>query len=90
MFYQLLIQNARDYRRYSYNRGVLQFVEPDIRGTIHALDLTSTPDDLHRFTLLIEAIWQRIITLDFPDTSAYDSSYKGVLAFEQWLIDNTN
>jgi len=90
MFYQLLIQNARDYRRYSYNRGVLQFVEPDIRGTIHALELTSTPDDLHRFTLLIEAIWQRIITLDFPDTSAYDSSYKGVLAFEQWLIDNTS
>jgi len=34
-------------------------------------------------------VWQRIITLDLPDISKYEQSFKGILAFEQDLVDNT-
>lgn len=88
MFYQLLVENARDYRAHQYTNGVLQFVEPDTRGTIHALSLTSTPDELSRFKKLIGAVWQHILALDFPDVSDYEMNYNGMLAFESWLIDN--
>lgn len=68
-------------------RGVLQFVEPDAAGHIVDLSLEDiNPEELERFTTLIHAIWQRIVTLDFPDTSSYESSYKGLLAFEQDLL----
>lgn len=87
LFYKLLIENSRDWSGYTMQRGVLQFVEPDAAGHIVDLSLEDiNPEELERFTALIHAIWQRIVTLDFPDTSSYESSYKGLLAFEQDLL----
>jgi len=87
MFYQLLCENSRNYSSYRFEGGVLQFVEPDARGEIHALEESFTRDDLERFSRLIKAVWHCIINLDFPDVSEYDASYKGILAFEDILID---
>ncbi len=87
MFYQLLVQHSRDYRKYDYSGGVLQFIEPDQAGNIHCLEATISADEIERFTQLVSAIWQCIMTLDFPDVSEYEQNYKGVLAFEQALID---
>ena len=42
MFYQLLTGHSRDYNKYEFERGVLQFVEPDQTGRIHALEATFT------------------------------------------------
>lgn len=88
MFYQLLCQHSRDYAKYDFAGGVLQFVEPDTSGKIFALEEQFTSEELDRFTKLIAAVWQCITTLDFPDTSDFESSYKGILAFEEYLIDN--
>lgn len=90
MFYQLMVQNSRDYRKYDYAGGVLQFVEPDQSGNIHALQATITSDELEQFTKLITAVWHCITTLDIPDIAEFEPSYKGVLAFEQMLIDKYN
>lgn len=87
MFYQLLCQNSRDYAKYDFAGGVLQFVEPDASGKIHSLQETFSPEDLERFTKLITAVWNCIISLDFPDTSEFEANYKGVIAFEDSLID---
>lgn len=87
MFYQLLVENSRDYRKYSFGGGVLQFVEPDSHGEIHALEASFTDEELQRFRTLIAAVWQAIITLDLPDISEFEPSYKGMLAFEQDIID---
>lgn len=88
MFYQLLAEHSRDYATYEFAGGVLQFVEPDTHGEIHTLEETFSREDLERFTQLIQAIWQCITTLDFPDVSDFEPNYKGVLAFEQSLVDN--
>jgi DNA helicase-2/ATP-dependent DNA helicase PcrA len=89
MFYELLTRNSRDYSTYAYNAGHLQFVEPDSSGVIHCLTAEYTQEELNRFAELINAVWQRIITFDFPDSSEFEQNYNGMLAFEQWLIDNT-
>ena len=87
MFYQLLCENSRDYSKYEFAGGVLQFVEPDSTGKIHALEESFSDEDLDRFQKLLCAVWQCIATLDFPDISEFELSYKGVLAFEEYLID---
>ncbi len=87
MFYKLLIENARDYRGYTVERGVLDFVESDSDGQLHRLIMTFDPEELLRFKNLLRGVWRRIQALDLPDTSSYDPSYKGILRFEQDLLE---
>lgn len=87
MFYQLLCEHSRDYAKYEFAGGVLQFVEPDIRGQIYCLEQQFSSEDIDRFTKLLCAVWNCITTLDFPDISEFEPTYKGVLAFEDYLID---
>ncbi len=89
MFYKLLVENARDYRGHIVESGVLQFVEPTRAGDIVALVAEFTSTDQTQFTQLINAVWRHIIDFNLPDTSTYSPTLKGILAFEQDLIDNT-
>lgn len=88
MFYKLLIENARDYRGYKVESGVLQFIEPTRSGDIVALTAQFDEAEQVQFSLLINAVWRRIIQLDLPDVADYSQNLKGILAFEQDLIDN--
>ena len=87
MFYQLLCENSRDYSRYTFSGGVLQFVEPDQTGAIYALQDTFSDEDIERFTKLITAVWHCITTLELPDISEFGETYKDIIAFEDYLID---
>jgi DNA helicase-2/ATP-dependent DNA helicase PcrA len=87
MFYELLLQNSRDYSRYEIDGRYLQFVEPTQSGDIVHLDASFTPEECEHFSRLIEAVWKHITTLELPDTSNFESNYKGMLAFESWLLD---
>jgi DNA helicase-2/ATP-dependent DNA helicase PcrA len=87
MFYNLLIGNSRDYRHYTFTKGVLQFVEPTPRGEIIALEATFSMDDLEQFSLLIQKVWEHIVTLNLPDTSNYEPNYKGMMRFEADLLE---
>ena len=86
MFYKLLVEHSRDYRNYTVERGVLEFVEADGDNTLHRLTTPFDAEELLRFSNLLRAIWKRIQTLDLPDTSNYDPSYKGILKFENDLL----
>lgn len=89
MFYKLLVENSRDYgSKYTVDRGVLEFVEPTKDGAIVQLEMEYNYEELQRLQKLIVAIWQRIHALDFPDTSQFEQSYKGMLAFEEYLLDS--
>lgn len=87
MFYQLLAEHSRDYANYRFDGAVLQFIEPDATGTIHALETSFTNEELNEFRALISAVWRLIISLDLPDISNYEPNLKGILAFEHDLID---
>ena len=89
MFYKLLVENARDYRGYKVDSGVLQFVEPTRSGDVVALTAKFDPAEQERFVQLINAVWQHVINLELPDVSNYSPNLKGILAFEQDLLDGT-
>ncbi len=90
LFYKLLIEHSREWRKYTMTRGVLQFVEPDKAGNIVALELSDIDtDELARFAQLVQAVWHRIQTLDFPDTSRYDATLAGIKQFEEDLLTDT-
>lgn len=87
MFYQLLIENSRDFSNYQFIGSVLQFVEPQARtGEIFALEDEFSREELAEFSQLIQVVWQRIVNLDLPDITDYPESYKGMLEFEQYLL----
>lgn len=88
MFYKLLVEHSRDYNQYTVTNGCLQFVEPTPRGDILSLEASASVEELATFRRLVEVIWQKIVTLELPDTSHYEPSYKGMLAFEKDLLEN--
>lgn len=86
LFYKLLVEHSREWRHYTFVDGVLQFVEPDKAGEIIDIRLGHvSPEEMADFTALLQAIWQHIQTLDFPDTSHYSPDYDGIIAFENDL-----
>ncbi|MBC7564945.1 ATP-dependent helicase [Candidatus Saccharibacteria bacterium] len=89
LFYKLLVERSRDYSNYTVTQGQLAFVEPNRSNEIATLSLSFDKDELERFALLVGKVWKHIIELDLPDTSHYDQTYKGLLAFEQDLLDDS-
>ena len=86
LFYKLLLENSREWRHYTMSDARLQFIEPDKSGQIIELALGDiTPEEIADFKQLVEVVWRHIQTLDFPDISGYEPTYKGILAFEKDL-----
>jgi DNA helicase-2/ATP-dependent DNA helicase PcrA len=88
LFYKLMVENSRDYHNYSVDSGTICFVEPTMSGDIISLDAEFDSDELERFSKLINAVWLHITKLNLPDISGYEPTFKGILKFEQDLIDN--
>ena len=90
MFYQLLCERSRDFAKLEFDGAILQFVEPTPNGEIVMLDASFSRAELEEFAQLIKAIWRRIIALDLPDISNYPATLKGILQFEQDLLDKND
>lgn len=87
MFYELLVRHSRSYSQYTIEKGSIQFVEATPDGAIVRLDAIFTEEELERFSRLIQKVYHCITTLELPGIEAFDPSYKGMLAFEAWLLD---
>lgn len=88
MFYKLLVDNSRDYSKYQVTKGIMQFVEPDDNNQLAKLELDFSEQDMDDFIKLVQAVWQKITSLDLPDISNFDKSLKGIIDFEKSLVDN--
>jgi DNA helicase-2/ATP-dependent DNA helicase PcrA len=92
LFYKLLIDGSSEWggKGWRANGGALRFVEPDYYGKIRSLELVYDVEELAYVQKLIQAVWRKITTLDFPDTSEhYEPTLKGIIAFERDLIAGT-
>ena len=87
LFYKLLVEGSRDYSNYTVTKGQLEFIEPTGSNETIILETSFDQDELERFKLLLTKVWEHITTFNLPDTSGYDATLKGILAFEQDLID---
>jgi len=87
LFYKLLVENSRDFSSFTVTQGCLEFIEPTQAGDSLSLELSFDQEEIDRLKRLIDSVWQHIITLELPDTSAYPPTLKGMLAFEDDLIN---
>lgn len=88
LFYDLLLRGSRDYSKFTEVSTAIQFVEPSGSGEITRLDAEFTNEDRERMAKLITAICRCIKSLEMPDTADFEPNYRGILAFEEHLIDN--
>ena len=88
MFYKLLVEASGQYPGYHIVSGQLDFIEPDSNGHLHSPTLVYDEIDMEDFKKLLRSVWRHIIQLDLPDISGYSNDYRGIVDFENWLIEN--
>ncbi|HVY54629.1 MAG TPA: ATP-dependent DNA helicase, partial [Thermodesulfobacteriota bacterium] len=87
LFYKILVENSRDYGgRFTVNRGVLEFVE-QANGELIDLPLDIDREEYERTLRLASIVYNKIQSLDFPDVSGYSPDLKGILKFEDDLLE---
>ncbi len=83
--YKLLLENSIHYKDLPVGKLSLWFVEEE---KFCELVLDATDAEVARTQKLIEAVYKKIINLDItPDISKYGEAYKGLLRFEDDLIN---
>lgn len=83
--YKLLLENSVHYKDLPVGKLSLWFVEEE---TFTELVLDATEAEIQRTRLLLSAVYKKIITLDIvPDLLKYGETYKGLLQFENDLIE---
>ncbi len=88
VFYKLLVENSRDFKDYEVNSGSLLFVEPD-RDTKQIFNLSHdiSREETTELAALIEIVYNKILSFDFPDTSKmYPETAKGTQMFIEDLL----
>lgn len=88
LFYNVLLKESHSYKNFTPVTGRIVYVEPDEDQRINELwvDYQATQKDIERTKNLISAVWNCITNLDFPDTSEFKRTAKGIRDFEDYLI----
>ncbi len=87
LFYKLLIEQSRDFGRYSVPSGTIQFVEPTVSGAVIQLDTSFDTEEYEQFKRLVRVVYRHITSLDLPDAGQFSPDYKGILDFEAMSLD---
>jgi DNA helicase-2/ATP-dependent DNA helicase PcrA len=86
-FYALLLKLSGQYQDKSI-KGRIDFLEPTIEGEYISLDLTITDQDIDYIARLVQIIYHKILSLDFPDISIYKDNNKDTNDFIQDLLEH--
>ncbi|MGH7157534.1 MAG: ATP-dependent helicase [Candidatus Saccharimonadales bacterium] len=84
--YKLLIEGSHSFAGYRVPKGRIEFIEPDHTQKVHYLELDFADKELEQTKQLVQAVWQRIQALDFPDVSGYEPTLTGIRQFEADLL----
>lgn len=87
--YKLLIEGSQTYADYTVTTGRLEFIEPDETGKVHHIDYEFDMDQLEQARELLQAVYQHVTELNFPDVSNYAPNLRGIRAFENDLRSGT-
>lgn len=83
--YKLLLENSIHYKDLPVGKCSLWFVEEE---KFCELVLDASEQEISRTQKLIESVYKKIINLEItPDISKYNETYKGLLQFEDDLIE---
>lgn len=85
-YYALLIENSRTYSKYKIKVGNIEFLE-NKNGKISIVPFVIDEEIKNRVKNLTNIVYKKIQDLDFPDTSNYPQTLKGVVEFENKLLE---
>lgn len=88
LFYKILIENSRDFGNLTATEGMLKFIEPNTANQLISLSIDYNDEQISRLKLLTNKVWRHIQDLDFPDTTHYEQNLKGILQFEDDMIND--
>jgi len=86
LFYHILLKNSKDFALYNVSAGMLEFLEP-VSGSFHKLTLAYDTVEIERLSRLIQVVYKKICTLDFPDITKYSPTVEGCIQFEEDLLE---
>jgi DNA helicase-2/ATP-dependent DNA helicase PcrA len=86
IFYKLLVENCRVFPDKKVEIGVLEFLEPK-NDKLFELPYQIKSADVERTKKLLKIVYNKIKNLDFPDISNYSDDLKGVIQFEDDLLN---
>jgi len=86
IFYKLLVENCRAFSNKKVETGVLEFLEPQ-NGKLFELPYQIKGADVERTKQLLRIVYNKIKNLDFPDISNYSDDLKGIIQFEDDLLN---
>jgi DNA helicase-2/ATP-dependent DNA helicase PcrA len=86
MFYKILIERSRDYGDYKVFKGDLEYMEP-VNGQFVSLPLYFEDEDVKKLERLIEVVYDKIVNLEFPDVTPYQSMQDGTDRFIEDLLE---
>jgi hypothetical protein len=86
-FYALLLKNSHTYGEFKVKVGQIIFAEADKKKQIHTLELLLDEELLEKVKKLTNAVYKKVKNLDFPDVSKYSQNLKGILQFEEDLLN---
>ncbi|MDO8591421.1 MAG: ATP-dependent DNA helicase [bacterium] len=86
-FYKLLVDESTDWGKHGWkaDMGYLRFLKKNQYGKLGNVPLVYDASEMKEFKRLVQAVWQHIQSLDWPDTSKYPPSLKGTVQFEKDL-----
>ena len=87
IFYTLLAQSSDRFTKYKTLESQIIYVEAENAGDM-LRTYTPSDEELAATRKLIEAVWKRIMKLDFPDISRYSLDQQGIEDFCQDLISD--
>jgi DNA helicase-2/ATP-dependent DNA helicase PcrA len=64
LFYKLLLENLEP-RKYQVSSGLIDFIEPDLKGRYKQEEFTLEPEDVEALKLQIKTVAAEILSLEF-------------------------
>ncbi len=87
VFYKLLVENSKDFKnRFWVTQGGLEFVNCSETTELPTVILDITNEDEARLTQLIQAIWTKIMSLDFSIPTEFTQDYQGTINWIRKLV----
>lgn len=86
IFYKLLVEESRTWSDYKVERGVLEFLQP-LKDNIIILEYGMDEEEVDRAKKLIQAVWECVQNLEFPDVQHYAKDLNGIRQFENDLLE---
>lgn len=86
VFYDILIKNSSRFNAQKNIIGQMVYVEAETKDQL-TLEHIASKEEVNNLILLIEAVWNKIQNLDFPDIAKYEQNIEGIKNFERDLIE---